>query len=125
LGRKPTYEALEQKVKELEREALEQKKAKEALKRYAAQLERRHQEVKESVDRALHDFQKPLDVVTSYLQFVDARYKGRLGSDADAFIASAVDDADRLQGLVAKMLAYVRTKNHKGDVADDTEYLRE
>ena len=125
MGRKPTYEALEQKVKELEREALEQKKAKEALKRYATQLERRHQEVKESVDRALHDFQTPLDVVTSYLRFVDARYKGRLGSDADAFIASAVDGADRLQGLVAKMSAYVRTKNRKGDVADDTEYLRE
>jgi light-regulated signal transduction histidine kinase (bacteriophytochrome) len=125
LRKKPTYEALEQKVKALERGALEQKKAKEALKRYAAQLERRHQEVKASVDRALHDFQEPLDVVTSYLRFVDARYKGRLGSDADAFIASAVDGADRLQGLVANMLAYVRTGDRKGDVADDTEYLQE
>ena len=125
MGRKPTYEALEQKVKELEREALEHKKAKEALKRYAAQLERRHEEAKESVDGALHDFQEPLDAVTSYLRFVDARYKGRLGSDADAFIASAVNGADRLQGLVAKMLACVRTKSPKGDVADDTECLRE
>ena len=123
MGEKPTYEALAQKVKALEREALEQKKAREALKRYAAQLERRHQELKASVGRALHDFQEPLDVVTSYLRFVDARYKGRLGSDADAFIASAVDGADRMQGLVANMLAYVKRKNGKGDVADDTEYL--
>lgn len=124
MGEKPTYEALEQKVKALEKEAREQMKAREALKRYAAQLERRHQEVKASVDRALHEVQEPLDRVTTYLRFVDARYKGRLGSDADAFIASAVDGADRMQGLVANMLACVRRKNRKGDIADDTEYLR-
>jgi len=119
MGEKPTNEALEQKVKALEKEAREQMKAREALKRYAAQLERRHQEVKASVDRALHEVQEPLDRVTTYLRFVDARYKGRLGSDADAFIASAVDGVDRMQGLVANMLACVRRKNRKGDIADD------
>ena len=57
-------------------------------------------------------------MVTSYLRFVEARYKGRLGSDADAWIASAVDGADRMQGLVTDMLAYVRRKDRGGDVAE-------
>lgn len=118
MGRKPTYEALEQRVKEVEKKALEKKKAVETLGRYVAQLERHHQELTEFVDKMLHDLQEPLDMVTSYLRFVEARYKGRLGSDADAFIASAVDGADRMQGLVTDMLAYVRRKDRGGDVAE-------
>jgi len=125
MGEKPNYEALEQKVKALEKEAWEQREAREALACYAAQLEQRHQKFKASVDRVLNDFQGPLDVVTTYLRFVEARYKGRLGSAADAFIASAVDGGRRLQALVADLLAHVKRHNHKGDGADDTEYLRE
>lgn len=111
MGGEPTSEALEQRGKEMEKEALENDRAAEALKRHVAQLEQRQQDLQEFVDRILHDFQEPLDMVTRYLQFVDARYKGRLGSDADAFIASAVDAANRMQDLVSDMLAYVRRKD--------------
>lgn len=125
MGAKPTYEALEQKVKALEKEALAQKKGQAAVGCYVARLERRHEQLKASVDRLLNEFQGPLDVVTTYLRFVEARYKGRLGSDADAFIASAVDGARRLEALVAHMLVHVKRQNRKGDGADDTEYLPE
>jgi len=64
---------------------------------------------------ASHDLQKPLDVVTRYLRFVEARYKGRLDSDADEFIASAVDGANRIQSLITDLSAYLMRKGQDGD----------
>ena len=90
MPRKPSYEELEQRVKELEEEALEHKQVEERLRRHANEL---NQELRQFAYVASHDLQKPLDVVTRYLRFVEARYKGRLHSDADEFIASAVDGA--------------------------------
>jgi light-regulated signal transduction histidine kinase (bacteriophytochrome) len=57
-----------------------------------------------------------LDVVSRYLRFVEARYKGRLDSDANEFIASAVDGANRLQSVINDLMAYLR---RKGRVEND------
>jgi len=108
MARKPTYEELEQRVKELEEEILEHKRAEAKRQRHAAELERANQELKQFAYVASHDLQKPLEVVRSYLQFVEARYKGRLDSDADAFIASAVEGATRMQRVVTDLSAYLR-----------------
>ena len=113
MARKPTHEELEQRVRELEKQAFEHKKAKEELQRRAAELERSNQEFKHFVDVALNNLQEPLDKVLSYLQFVDARYKGRLGPDADEFITSAIEGANRIRSVVSDMSAYL--KNNHGD----------
>ena len=104
MPRKPSYEELEQRVKELEEEALEHKQVEERLRRHANEL---NQELRQFAYVASHDLQKPLDVVTRYLRFVEARYKGRLHSDADEFIASAVDGANRIQSIITDLLAYL------------------
>jgi light-regulated signal transduction histidine kinase (bacteriophytochrome) len=105
----PTYEELKQRVKELESEANERKQAEEKLHRHAAELERSNQELRQLVHSKSRDLQESLDVVIRYLQFVEARYKGRLDSDANEFIASAVDGASRMQRIITDLFAYSST----------------
>ena len=112
----PTYEELEQRVKELEEQALEHKEAEEKLRRHVAELEESNEELKRFAYVASHDLQESLDVVSRYLRFVEARYKGRLDSDANEFIASAVDGANRLQNVINDLMAYLRRKERAGNV---------
>jgi len=85
MPRKPTYKELEQRVKELEQSNQE-------LRRFACS--------------SSQELQEPLDIVTRYLQFVEARYKDRLGPDDKEFIASAVDGANKIQSLITDQLTF-------------------
>jgi light-regulated signal transduction histidine kinase (bacteriophytochrome) len=47
-------------------------------------------------------------MVASYTQLPAQRYKGRLDSDADEFIAYAVEGSNCMQTLIQDLLAYSR-----------------
>lgn len=98
----------------------------EALERRTIELERSNAELEQFANVASHDLQEPLRMVAIFGQLLVDHYKGKLDSDADAYLGFLVEGAHRMRALVDGLLTFsrVQTTARELQATDSEEVLR-
>ena len=86
----------------------ERKRAEQALKTFATQLERSNRELQDFAYIASHDLQEPLRKIQAFGDRLETRYTGALDEQGRDYLQRMQQAARRMQRLINDLLAYSR-----------------
>jgi len=98
------------------RDHTERKQAEQRGVLLLADLVRSNDELQQFAYLASHDLREPLRTIASFLALLARRFEGKLGAEADEYIAFAVDAARRMDELIISMLAYTQVAGEVHEV---------
>lgn len=71
-----------------------------------------------------HELQAPLSITQSYLRLLSARYKDKLGADADEFIDKTVDASRLIARMIDDLWTYARVDSSAESVVETVDPMR-
>ena len=78
------------------------------VKQRTEELQRSNFELQQFAHIAAHDLREPLRTVRSYVELLAGRYRGKLDTDADDYIAFCISGVAWMQALIDSLLIYSR-----------------